>query len=62
MQTSSSASPSTVRFLAEIAINEIRSAKITLPIAAGAELVDHNGTLLTAMSGKIGLPAHHRTD
>src|SRR5262249_719467 len=42
--------------LAEIAVSEIRSAKAAFPVAVGTELIDHNGPLLAAMSGKIGLP------
>src|SRR5262249_38083681 len=41
--------------LAEAAANEIRSAKIILPIAIGSELIDHDGPLLAAVAGKIAL-------
>gem|GEM_PF-4373679 len=30
--------------------------KVTLPISIGRELVDHHGTMFSAMSSKISLP------
>jgi hypothetical protein len=42
--------------LAETAVDEIRPAKIVLPVAVGSELIDHNGPLLSAVARKIGLP------
>src|SRR6202043_1413826 len=42
--------------LAKIAVSEIRSVKIGLPIAVGIELIDHDGTLLSAVARDIGLP------
>jgi hypothetical protein len=38
------------KVLAEIAVDELRSAKIALPIAIGGEPVDHHGPLLTAVT------------
>jgi len=41
--------------LAEITVNEIRSAKIFLPIAIGSGLIDHDGPLFSTVARKIGL-------
>lgn len=41
--------------LTEVAVNEIRAAKIILPMAIGGELIDHDGPLLAAVAGKIAL-------
>ena len=42
--------------LAEIAVGKVRPTQIFAPVTVGIELIDQNGPLLTAMTGKIALP------
>jgi hypothetical protein len=64
MQTSSSDRPSTV--LTELAIAEVASAELALPITIGVDLVNENGPVLAAVPDQISLtitvdiePPHH---
>jgi len=56
MQTVSSDKPSTVKFLAELAKFEIAAAKLSLPVAIGVHLVDHDRAMFSSMPRKISLP------
>ncbi len=42
--------------LSKLPVLEVTSAKFALPISIGFELIDHDGSVLTAVAFQIGLP------
>ena len=55
MQTSSSLSPSTVKFSPNCPWTKSLRPSSLLPVAVGVELVDEDGSLLAAVPGEITL-------